>query len=317
MGYDGAEDVGIKPKILTDLPILIACFCTKMPDQVVFKPHYTTIQYALEDLDGVQLKIVQIPGGEFWMGQTEAEKALLLQAVGEKDYQKSYARELPRHRVRVRPFFLGQYPVTQAQWRTVAGMDKVSLSLDPDPSELKGDQRPVEQVSWYEAVEFCQRLVAKTGRPYRLPSEAEWEYACRAGTETLYHFGDVISTDGFNYAGDYTFAYIYSLGQYTLSQNKEIHSTTKVGQFGCANDFGLFDMHGNVWEWCADHSHDSYNNAPNNGSIWISSDKVKPRIMRGGSWVFRPRDCRSAARALNEPGSRNEYCGFRVACAPA
>jgi formylglycine-generating enzyme required for sulfatase activity len=264
----------------------------------------------MEDLgDRVELSMVQIPGGEFWMGQTEAEKELLIQERGEEAYKNAYARELPRHRVTVPQFFLGQYPVTQAQWRMVASLPKVAEDLHPEPSHFQGDQRPVEQVSWYEAEEFCKRLEIKTGRPYRLPSEAEWEYACRAGTETLYHFGDVISTDVVNYDGRKTFS--------KSERGVYLGETTEVGQLGYANDFGLFDMHGNILEWCADHFHNGYESSLDDLSIWLFSDEASQRILRGGSWAYYPRNCRSGVRYDYYPGYRSNLIGFRVACAPA
>jgi formylglycine-generating enzyme required for sulfatase activity len=146
-----------------------------------------------EDLSGTPLQMVLIPAGSFQMGQTEAEGAELIRQMGEDDYQTYCANELPRHAVTVPLFFMGQYPITQAQWRAVAALPQEQRPLKPAPSRFKGDNCPVEQVSWLEAVEFCDRLSRFTDREYRLPTEAEWEYACRAGTATPFHFGRTIT----------------------------------------------------------------------------------------------------------------------------
>jgi formylglycine-generating enzyme required for sulfatase activity len=213
---------------------------------------------------------------------------------------------------------LGQYQVTQAQWKFVAKLPQVNKELNPDPSRFKGDgstsltnNRPVEQVSWYDAVEFCDRLSQYTGRTYRLPSEAEWEYACRAGTKTPFHFGETITTDLANYNGNYTY------GQEPKGVYRE--ETTEVGSFGVANNFGLYDMHGNVYEWCLDDWHDNYTDAPADGSAWFSSDdklsdKTGRAVLRGGSWVNLPQSCRSACRNDFYRADHVNYFGFRVVC---
>ena len=191
----------------------------------------------------------------------------------------------------------------------VAGFPKVKIDLEPEPSYFKGANRPVEQVSWHDAVEFCARLSKQTGREYRLPSEAEWEYACRAGTTTPFHFGEMISTDLANYDGNDTYG-SGSKGQYR-------EQTTDVGSFP-ANAFGLYDMHGNVWEWCEDTWHKNYNGAPIDGSAWVSNNENYSRLLRGGSWFFFPEFCRSAFRSNNDPGGWQLInIGFRVVCADA
>jgi formylglycine-generating enzyme required for sulfatase activity len=247
-----------------------------------------------------------VPGGTFLMGQTEAEKAELIRQVGEEDYKKYYGRELPQHEVTVPQFFMGRYPVTQAQWRVVAAMPQVKSELQPDPSRFKGDNRPVERVNWYDAVEFCARLSAHTSRQYRLPSEAEWEYACRAGTTTPFYFGNTLTTEVANYDGNSTYA-DGPKGEYR-------EETTPVDHFGIANAFGLCDMHGNVDEWCQDHFHSDYKGAPTDGSAWVEGGNSERRILRGGSWGGDPRYCRSAYRADIEPGYDYGYYGFRVVC---
>lgn len=177
-----------------------------------------------------------------------------------------------------------------------------------DPSFHKGQLHPVERVSWFEVVEFCQRLSARTQRSYRLPSEAEWEYACRAGTTTPFYFGETITTDLANYKGDYP----YSRGPKGPYREK----TTLVGHFP-ANAFGLHDMHGNIWEWCQDDWHETYKGSPSNGQAWIDPerDEDTPKVLRGGSWGNLPWYCRSADRLKNFPGSKNKEYGFRLVLA--
>jgi formylglycine-generating enzyme required for sulfatase activity len=199
---------------------------------------------------------------------------------------------------------MGKYPVTQAQWRFVAGLPQQERELKPAPSRFKGDNRPVEQVSWYDAVEFCARLSAHTGREYRLPTEAEWEYACRAGTTSPFYFGKTITTEVANYNGNSTYG-DGPKGEY----RKE---TTPVDQFEYTNAFGLSDMHGNVYEWCQDHWHGNYEGAPTDGNAWLSEDEGAPRIRRGGSWDYNPRVCRSAYRNNSYPRETDLNFGFRV-----
>lgn len=253
-------------------------------------------QYFSEDLgNGIFLDMVSIPGGTFLMGSPDTEA------------QRS-DKESPQHSVTVQPFYLGKFPVTQKQWKAVAALPQVRYPLKPDPSHFKGDNLPVEQVSWYEAVEFCERLSKKTGRTYRLPSEAEWEYACRAGTTTPFHFGETITSDLANYNG---------IGIYG-SESKGIcrKETTSVGSFQVANAFGLYDTHGNIWEWCADCWHNNYNDAPSDGRAWLEYYIISP-LMRGGSWDSNPGYCRAASRYPYYPGIRLYHLGFRVVCAAA
>jgi formylglycine-generating enzyme required for sulfatase activity len=257
-----------------------------------------TAQYFREKLgNAIELDMILVHGGDFLMGSPETE-----------DERKENEKQ---HPVTVKSFFLGRYPVTQEQWRIVAETYKqVNIELNPDPSNFKGDKRPVEKVSWYEAQEFCDRLAKKTKRPYRLPTEAEWEYACRAGTTTPFYFGNTISTELANYASNYIYANGVK-GEYR-------RETTPVDHFDIANAWGLCDMHGNVWEWCQDHWHGNYEGAPEDGSAWITDNSNAPRIRRGGSWVSYPWDCRSAFRAADNPDVHNSSLGFRVSCsAPA
>ena len=255
-------------------------------------------EYFTENLGkGIILEMVAIPGGTFLMGSPETEE-------GHSD------DESPQHHVTVKPFFMGKYPITQAQWQAVAALPQVNRTLEPDPSRFKGNHRPVEKISWYDAIEFCERLSRLTQRAYRLPSEAEWEYACRAGTKTPFHFGETITPDLANYNGNYTYA--------DASKGKYREETTPVGSFQIANAFGLYDMHGSVWEWCEDHWHDNYEVAPSEGSAWLSENDNQPRLLRGGSWYYPPWYCRCADRSWrNAPVSRNCLIGFRVVCAAA
>ncbi|WP_008310137.1 SUMF1/EgtB/PvdO family nonheme iron enzyme [Leptolyngbya sp. PCC 6406] len=264
---------------------------------------------------GVNLEMVAIPPGEFWMGQTDEEKAELIRQVGEEIYQSWYARELPRHRVQLPGFWLGKYAITQAQWRAVAGLPKIKTELKPNPAKFKGDNRPVECVSWDEAVEFCDRLTRHSGHDYRLPSESEWEYACRASTETPFHFGETITTDLANYRGqDWEYKGTTYPGNYGQGPKGTYRKKTlDVGSFP-PNAFGLYDMHGNVWEWCQDHWHGSYEGAPTDGSAWLSSDENKERLLRGGSWYYNPGFCRSAFRGWDSRDAQDNDIGFRVVC---
>ncbi len=259
--------------------------------------------------DAVGLDMMRIPGGTFQMGAPDGEPEAL-------------DREKPQHKVSVSQFFMGRYPITQAQWRMVASYPPVERDLIRNPSNFKGNEnRPVEQVSWDDAQEFCRRLSQRTGRVYRLPSEAEWEYACRAGTPTPFHFGQILTTEVANYNGNYRYN--------NSPKGKYRQQTTEVGQFP-ANEWGLHDMHGNVWEWCEDDWHSNYEGAPLDGSAWLkenrteigkmSSDaqekenRTEIKLLRGGSWLNAPRICRAASRYYYSRVGRRFNCGFRVVC---
>jgi len=242
----------------------------------------------------VLLELVAIPGGSFLMGAPESEL-------------ESVDNERPQHRVEVPEFYLGRYQVTQEQWNVVASWEPVERELNPDPAMFKGNRRPVEQVSWEDAKEFCQRLSRATERTYRLPSEAEWEYACRAGTKTPFHFGETLTSELANYRATDTYGN-GPKGQYR-------GETTEVGSFP-ANVFGLHDMHGNVWEWCEDDWHKSYEGAPKDGKPWLESDPAVTKLLRGGSWGYSPRICRSARRNDGRRDARSYFIGFRVCCEP-
>ena len=264
------------------------------------------------------LEMVLVPEGNFLMGSPESEKGRDVYG-GFEDSLQSVNVEGPQHQVTLPAFFMGKYPITQAQWKAVVAMPQVHRELKASPSHFEGDNRPVEQVSWHDAVEFCDRLQQQTGRPYRLPSEAEWEYACRADTETPFHFGATLTTELANYRGTdweregktYSGAY----GDGPLGVYRE--ETTEVGSFDAANGFGLHDMHGNVWEWCQDNWHDNYEGAPVAGGAWISRGEAKYRVLRGGSWFSYPENCRSAIRLRSDPDVTSGNVGFRVVCGSA
>jgi formylglycine-generating enzyme required for sulfatase activity/tRNA A-37 threonylcarbamoyl transferase component Bud32 len=248
----------------------------------------------IDNLSGeINLEMVSIPGGSFIMGSPRNE--------GDTD-------ERPQHIVTLKPFFMGKYPVTQAQWKAVASLPQVNRSINPNPSKFKGTILPVENVSWYEAQEFCARLREKTGREYRLPSEAEWEYACRAGTSTPFNFGKSINPQ----------LIVCNLDKYhpIAAIRRHYKQPKPVGSSGLANDFGLYDMHGQVWEWCADPWHKNYDKAPTDGTVWHSGGDLHRRVLRGGSWSFSPESCRSASRSWNETEGGLRVCGFRVVCEP-
>jgi len=282
-------------------------------------------EYFTEELgNGIGLEMVAIPGGKFMMGTESREIERLV-----KKYNREYFKEeKPQHEVTVQAFWMGKYSITQAQYQEVMGKN---------PSSSKGDERPVEQVSWQDAVKFCQRLSKQTRKEYRLPTEAEWEYACRAGTTTAFHFGETVTSNLANYCSN---------DAYVNEKKGEYRGRTiPVGSFP-PNVFSLYDMHGNVWEWCEDDWHGSYHNAPKDGTAWledIHSNRISVRqfslrkmsqhlidrllkrkslsknsnkkVIRGGSWVSFPLGCRSAVRLNFSRNARGGNLGFRVVCA--
>jgi formylglycine-generating enzyme required for sulfatase activity/CheY-like chemotaxis protein len=273
------------------------------------------------------LRMIYIPEGTFWMGSPE----------GEKD--RSY-NESPQHKVTVSPFFMSQTPITKAQWRFVAHLPQEQRELNPNPSS-NGDEHPVVNVSWYDALEFCARLSLYTERNYRLPSEAEWEHACRAVNlgnppvvaPTLaewnekynqpFHFGETITSKLANYNGSVI---------YKQEPKGEYRSQTTPVRTFKPNAFGLYDLHGNVWEWCLDPWHNNYEGAPSDGRVWdegkeelyedvltnlnILLQDTRTHVLRGGSWSYNPRYCRSAFRYGGDPRSGGDLFGFRVLCVP-
>jgi eukaryotic-like serine/threonine-protein kinase len=246
----------------------------------------------IEDLgNDIKLTMVKIPAGKFLMGSPESEK-------------ERTDDESPQHQVSVAEFYFGQTLVTQAQWITIMGNNN-----NPDRYNRNDRLLPIGGASWLDAMNFCQKLSQKTERIYRLPSEAEWEYACRAGTTSPFAFGETITPSVVNYDGNFPYR--------EAARGKFRSRTTSVGSFP-PNLFGLYDLHGNLWEWCLDEWVDSYNGAPNDGSARgdiNSREQNKLRILRGGSDVVSASDCRSANR-YSDAASSGYYAafGFRVVC---
>jgi formylglycine-generating enzyme required for sulfatase activity len=258
----------------------------KIDENLKITRHRGQAEFFTEDLgNGVVLEMVAIPGGTFMMGSPESE-------------ERRRESESPQHQVSIQPFFMGKFTITQQQYKAVMGNN---------PSRFKRKNLPVEGVNWDNAVEFCAKLSKKTGKRYQLPSEAQWEYACRAGTITPFHFGETITTDLANYNGEYAYA-SSPIGKYR-------RKTTNVGTFP-ANAFGLYDMHGNVWEWCEDKWHGNYVSAPTDGSSWVFNNDNDNRLLRGGSWLDYADLCRSANR-LSNFGILSNADGFRVVCGVA
>ena len=236
-------------------------------------------------------EMVAILGGSYMMGSPldEAERSI---------------DEEPRHRVRIPgPLAVGKYEVTFGEWDAcVAGGG--CGGYRPDDGGWGRGRRPVINVSWRDAKSYVEWLSRETGKRYRLLSESEWEYVARAGTTGPFHFGSTISTDQANYNGHYT----YGSGRKGMRRSK----TVPVGSFA-ANDFGLHDVHGNVWEWVEDCWHENYLGAPTDGSAWTSSGDCDSRVLRGGSWLNKPWILRSAFRVRLSAGLRGNSSGFRIA----
>jgi len=224
--------------------------------------------------NGVKLEMVLIPAGEFLMGSPDADKD---GQIGEQ----------PQHRVRIsKPFYLGKYLVMQEQWQAVMGNN---------PSQFKGPKNPVEQVSWDDCQQFLEKLSAKVGGgKFRLPTEAQWEYACRAGSTTRYGFGDEES----------------GLGEYAWYDANSGNTTHPVGEKK-ANAWGLYDMHGNVWEWCADwYNWGYYAKSPTDDPTGPAAGSR--RVLRGGYWFNGAGNCRLAHRYAHGSGRRGSFLGLRV-----
>jgi eukaryotic-like serine/threonine-protein kinase len=279
---------------------------TPLP-KMIFVPVLKTIQFTSVKLDntgkviaepkgkaqvfeqdlgnGISMTMVKIPAGKFMMGSPESEA-------------NRFSDESPQYQVNVPEFYLGQTLVTQSQYQQVMGNN---------PARFTGDGNlPVEQVSWLNAMDFCDKLSQNSSHTYRLPSEAEWEYACRAGTNTPYAFGETINPSVVNYDGNYPYG--------GAAKGEDREKTTPVGSFP-PNLFGLYDLHGNLWEWCLDEWIDNYNGAPNDGSARgdiISREDNKRRLLRGGSWFNYAQNCRSACRFDSSASNRNLIIGFRV-----
>ncbi|NEP30378.1 formylglycine-generating enzyme family protein [Moorena sp. SIO3B2] len=242
---------------------------------------------------GGLLEMQPIPAGSFLMGSPDSEP------------DAGATHEGPQHQVNVKQFWMGKFPVTQQQWQAVLGDPNKTIKEDSqNPSHFKGAQLPVEMVSWKDAKKFCTALNAKLkgqlkGRKFRLPSEAEWEYACRAGPTTRFYYGDDQSI----------------LGNYAWYNGNSDRQTHPVGQ-KIPNNWKLYDMIGNVWEWCEDTWHNNYEGAPIDGSAWDdkSDNNNDYRLLRGGSWHYNSRYCRCAYRNDNSPAYGSNDLGFRVVC---
>jgi formylglycine-generating enzyme required for sulfatase activity len=248
-------------------------------------------QHFTEDLgNGVTLEMAQIPAGTFTMGAPASE-------TGSSDAER------PQHPVTLRGFYLGKHAVTIEQWAAVMGAlpDRMKTL---DASFTASARQPVVRVSFDDAEAFCTQLSRTAGRDYRLPTEAEWEYGCRAGTTAPYWFGETIRPELVNYAGE--------PGCAAAPDGKRC--TMPVGGLGVANGFGLFDMHGNVWEWCQDMWHSGYDGAPVDGGAWTSGADARTRVLRGGGWRSPAKQCRAASRSFaGQPTARSRQIGFRVA----
>ncbi len=306
-----------QPKPAKAIPNSTTTWLVRQGDSWDKKTKPIEVQSYKEELpQGVELTMVEISAGNFLMGSPSGEEGRNDYSWLSDDDKRALGVEgidvEAQRRVTVPAFWMGRFPITQAQWKVVAGLAKVERALNADPSHFKGPDRPVEQVSWDDAIEFCRRLSKHMRRNYTLASEAQWEYACRAGSTTPFHFGETLATELANYDGNYTY------GQGLKGTYRE--QTTDVGSYP-ANAWGLQDMHGNVWEWCLDRWHPSLAKGPTDGSAWeepapeSAKDDQDRRVLRGGSWDFLPRLCRSAYRSAL-PVNRNSLIGFRVCCLP-
>lgn len=247
--------------------------------EIIAVSHYSAEQFTADLGSGIRLDMLIIPAGMFQMGSPPPH--------GNID-------EGPQHFVTIRSFMIGKFLITQGQWKAIMGK--------PPPCRFKREDLPVERVSWEDAQKFCQRLSKQTGRNYQLPSESQWEYTCRAGTNTPFSFGETLITDIANFNGEHRFSH-EPRGIYR-------HLTTAGGMFP-PNTFGLYDMHGNLWEWCADNWLDDYSSSPRGDSAYQNHNH---RVARGGSWHEPARLCRSAARIQFLQSDADEFIGFRIAC---
>jgi len=233
----------------------------------------------------IYIDMINIPGGFFLMGSPKEEK-------------DSLNIERPQHSVCIPSFWMSKYPITQEQWTVI---------MKSNPSRFKGSRKPVDKVTWHQSQTYCKILSQRFQKKFRLPSEGEWEYACRAGTNSEFYCGQTIISSIANYDSRYSYK------QEMITDF--INETTEVGLFP-PNGFGLYDMCGNVWEWCQDSWHDNYENAPTNEKPWINSTlfsaKEKKRVRRGGSWRNKASYCRSSSRSCFDADSADITLGFRI-----
>ncbi|MFN7759416.1 MAG: caspase, EACC1-associated type [Pseudanabaena sp.] len=265
-------------------------------------------EYIRENLgNGATLDLVRIPAGKFMMGMPADERQIALEnrlKYGGKreDIEKWLDWAKPQHEVTVPSFLMGKYAVTNAQWEAIMGTKPSGSS----GVKFQGENQPVINVSWDDAKEFCKKLSEKINKNVRLPSEAEWEYACRAGTTTAFHFGETITPELVNYNGNYP---------YVDAPKGEYREKTVDVQSFSPNAWGLYQMHGNVWEWCEDVWHENYNGAPTDGSAWLTGGEQNKRALRGGSWFLDAIVCRSALRNWFNADVSYSDIGFRVVAA--
>ena len=261
------------------------------------------VEFTLQE---ITQRLRWIPPGRFWMGSPEEEPG-------------RFDGEGPRHQVTLTEgYWLFDTPCTQALWEAV---------MEKNPSRFQSPTRPVERVSWHDAQNFLKQLNGRIpDLNLTLPSEAQWEYACRADTETAIYTGelailgernapalDPIAWYGGNSGIDFELDNGYDSSGWEKKQYLHTQAGTHPVQFKRANPWGLYDMLGNVWEWCQDHWHDNYQGAPTDGSAWLSGDAVARRVLRGGSWIRYARDVRAACRYAYPPALRYDYIGFRCA----
>jgi formylglycine-generating enzyme required for sulfatase activity len=249
--------------------------------EIIASTRHSTEQFTEDPGNGIQLDMLIIPAGMFKMGSP---------------LHQGNIEEQPQHFVTIKSFMMGKFLITQGQWKAVMGK--------LPPCRFKGDHLPVERVSWEDTQKFCQRLSKQTGRNYHLPSESQWEYACRAGTSTPFSFGETLTSDIANFNGEHIFK--------REPRGIYFHSTSEGGKFPL-NAFGLYDMHGNLWEWCADNWLDDYSSSPRDESAYQNHEDLY-RVARGGSWHEPARLCRSAARLRVLQSEAEEFIGFRVVC---
>ena len=249
--------------------------------EIIARTRYSAEQFTEVLGNGISLDLIVIPPGSYQMGSPPHQ--------GNIDEQ-------PQHFVTIKSFMMGKFLVTQRQWEAVMGK--------LPPCRFKGDNLPVERVSWEDAQKFCKRLSKQTGRNYRLPSESQWEYTCRAGTNTLFSFGETLTTELANFNGEHIFR--------EEPRGIYFHFTSEGRKFP-PNAFGLYDMHGNLWEWCADNWLDDYTSSPRDSNSYQNKDSHY-RVARGGSWHEPANLCRSAARLRVLQSDADEFMGFRVVC---
>ena len=278
------------------------------------KPEEVKLSELIVDLgQGITLDLVRVPAGKFTMGIPPQEREIALEnglknGVDPENLTRWLDWSTPQHEIHLQEFLMGKYTVTNAQWRAV---------MKTNPSEkydrkFQGDMQPVVGISWYEARAFCQKLSQQTGRDLRLPTEAEWEYACCAGTTTPFAFGNNITTNQVNYDGNNSYN--------DAPKGKYRECTVDVNSFS-PNSWHLYQMHGNVWEWCLDRWHDNYSQKPkrlksNGNEVWgetnVDEHDNLPRSVRGGSWCYDAFDCRSTNRCWYRAKDSDHDIGFRV-----